>query len=142
MTQTIYIASYNVTTIPIIDVELNHAYLFYDPNTDLDDNPETGTGMRILRGDNGISYAFDGISLSNYSNLVVEVRSNIADSEDWFNNRNSTATLDNFTPLLIGGDLSSDWSTMSSNAENLGDLTTANEVYSMGIGARASLSLL
>ncbi|MES2728943.1 MAG: type I secretion C-terminal target domain-containing protein [Pseudomonadota bacterium] len=108
--------------------EQEHTYLFYDPDTDSDGDPTTGTGMQILRGGTGANHA---VPLE--INILVEIESLAQSSRDWFA-PGETAADRNFRVLADGAAADTLWANLQGFATSLG---TANDplpgLYDTGI---------
>lgn len=110
-TPRIYIGSYNVAHGVAFGYE--HSYLYFDPDSDDDQDPTTGTDMQIIRGgpDEG-----DGF-------ITVEGAQDDEDSIDSFDEGAwgiKTPEDRNFRVLLEGPGASTVWSTMTTFATTLG----------------------
>lgn len=112
-TPKIYIGSYDVGNGSAVGEE--HSYLFYDPDTDEDDDPTTGAGMEIIRGGPQNEDEF----LTNPGKLAVEAGVSSADSIDRFN-PGQTAEDRNFRTLFTDADATTNWAAFKTTAQNLG----------------------
>lgn len=136
MTAKIYIGSYDVE--PVLGKE--HTFLMYDPNTDGDNNPATGKGMKIIRGGAGINHGYPS-ELS----VIVELQNNVEDSRDWrrFVDNHDTPSSLHFRTISEGAAATTLWNQMWSFAQTMGKANSpASGLYDTDILYNLALSSL
>ncbi len=112
ITPRLYIGGYDVARGVAFGYE--HSYLYFDPDSDNDQDPTTGSGMQIIRG--GPDFG-DG-------SITVEVGVNASDSIDAFDEGAPWGVRSpedrNFRVLLEGSGASTAWTAMKQFAATLG----------------------